>query len=292
MANPERSTQPQTEPQINPSSAEQEVPINPSDESLKTSQNATGKTFWDLAHYMLSDWRSVPHFLSILLIVGIIFLLIWWAALGIAGWHKFEVYQTPGGGIIYRTRQDETLSFLLAASAPWSSTNFEVKKGDILRIRASGRVNLAIHHLIEAANSDQRALHAWVGPDGMSDLNRLLLKKKDIWRERYLLVPGKPDGALIVGVSSNNLPPSDSKNIWYAGSEWDGQAPESGFLWFAVNDVLLTQDSKDAYEVPPEHKEPEYLVPRKFEDIAKDQYWNIWFDDNVGSFMVTVKKDR
>lgn len=292
MDNQKESNQSNNESLTNPSSAQKEVSINSSGENLKTSQNAIGKTFWDFAHFMLSDWRSAQHLLVLLLVISVIFLLIWWSALRIAGWYKFEVYQTPAGGIIYRTGQDETLSYLLSASAPWGSTGFKVKKGEFLQIRASGKVDLAVHRLIEAAISDQRPLHAWVGPDGMSDLNKLLLRKQDVWRQKWLLVPDKPYGALIVGISPDNYPPSDRHNIWIAGSEWNGQTPESGVLWFAVNDVLLTPDSKDAYEIPFEHKEEGYDVPRKFDDIAKDQYWNVFFDDNIGSFMVTVKKER
>jgi hypothetical protein len=53
---------------------------------------------------------------------------------------------------------------------------------------------------------------------------------------------------------------------------------------------MLAPDRRLAYEVPADHRSPAYKVPRTFDEIAHDRYWNLWFDDNVGSFLVIVRK--
>lgn len=254
-----------------------------------------GKTLWDLVYFLLSDWKGLPHLIGILAVISGVFLVVWWISLYAARSNQLEITQTEGGGIIYRVGREETLSFLLAASAPWDSPKeFIVKQGEWLRIRASGKVNLAIHHLVTAAENDTRPRHFWVGPDGMSEKNFNLLQKQDRWRSQYPLVPRKPYGSLIAGISNNkDVPPTSNDPIWYVGSDWEGPAPGGGILWFAVNDVLLTPNiPREAYEVPEAEREGDYILKGNWDDIGGGKYPNLWFDDNLGAFMVIVKKDK
>lgn len=199
--------------------------------------------------------------------------------------------QTESGGIVYKVGPEETLSFLLSASAPWASTKFFVRRGDHLHITASGKVSLAIHHLVESAHSDTRPLHGWVGPDGLLEGRKIrLFESQDSWREQYLLVPEKPYGALVAAITQSDHPPGSEDTVFLVRREWKGEAPASGFLWFAVNDVILGPDRELAYDIPAEHKSATYSVPRTFEEIVADQYWNLWYDDNVGSFLVIVRR--
>lgn len=172
----------------------------------------TGRTFWDLVYFLISDWKRLPQLLLSLVIVGGFLLGVWALGLYVARSNRVEVVQTDEGGIIYRVGKEETLSFLLAASSPWAAPaapdKFKVEKGEMLHIRASGRVNLAVHHLVDAANKDDLPRHFWVGPEGMNEENFKRLKRQDRWRKQFLLVDKQPYGALIAGISSNDQPPS------------------------------------------------------------------------------------
>src|SRR5262249_1057583 len=74
----------------------------------------------------------------------------------------------------------------------------------------------------------------------------------------------------------------------------------SGRLWWTVNDSVLNNspESRGAYVGPPlvvpidpkEEDEREKRV-RQWDYIVKNQYWNMWYDDNIGNFLVQIEID-
>ncbi|MCD9188951.1 MAG: hypothetical protein LUM44_21215 [Pyrinomonadaceae bacterium] len=261
------------------------------------SKESSGKTFWDLVYFLLTDKNGfiklvVITSLSVLVILSLGGLLYWKL-----GSRNLEIINT-GGGVIYKIGNEEHLTFLLSAAAPWDSPKgFKVEKGDKLKIQASGRVNLAVHHLVDAAINDTYPPLLWSDPDGMP-IDKL--NDKDKLRLGGLLVANQPYGALVVGFSPDlNTKPS-SENIKLVGKNWEGTVEVSGVLWFAVNDIYL--DLKTFESNPDKDKEFQKMYEatdksgtrtskRSWEEIRSDKYWNLWFDDNIGDFMITVTKN-
>lgn len=250
-------------------------------------------SLWDLADLIITDWCRMLRLALLLLGGSGILCLALGLAFHIVARNRLEIIQPATGGVMYRLGgADRALIFLLGASAPWAPTEFEVRKGDNLEISASGQVCLSIHHLVEAAKSDTRPPHGWADPSGLpQSLKWKIFQKQDYWRERYLLVPNEPYGALVATVVPPGKTQPEPNSAFLVGRHWSGTAPASGRLWFAVNDVILTPDTREAYDIPEGQKESGYNVPRSFCQITYDQYWNLWYDDNVGSFLIVVRKE-
>jgi len=249
-------------------------------------------TWSNLAYAILTEkWAMLRFFVFI---TGLCFaaIMVWVSVLYIAKKQRLEITQTEKGGVIYRVGSDETLTFLLSASEPWSSTGFSVRQGDSLAIRASGRVCLALHHLVDNVRDHNPPSHPWVAPSGLSANEEMHLGKQDMYRMQYLLVSNAPYGALIAGVGSFDTPPRSTNDIWEVGKSWDGKAPKTGVLWLAVNDVLLRPDTPLGYDVPREYQDTNYKIHGSFSNILSQKYWNVYYDDNIGAFSVTVKRDR
>jgi hypothetical protein len=264
---------------------------NQEEVSIKTSSTENvGKTPWDVVYFLLSDWKGFPHLISIILGIGVLFTLIFWLVMDIANRNDVEMVQPSGGGTIIRVGKKETLSFLLSASAVWDSPKeFKVKEGEMLNITASGKVNLAIHHLVAAANNDTEPAIIWNDPEGIpNDKIEKPEHKYHKYRMKGLIVPEKCQyGSLVAVITKDDKTlPTKNDNPWCVGIKWNEKAPKSGVIWFAVNDVLLDENSKEIYEVPIESYKP----PRKWADIEKEKYWDLFFDDNIGEFMITVNK--
>lgn len=254
-------------------------------------------TLWGLTYSVLGDNRRLFFsFLGLLLFAGIS-LGVFYAGLSMMDNRGFEM-ETTKGGIIFRAGNEESLAFLLSASDPWANTGLKVKIGDKLDIKASGKVSLAVHHLTSAAEDDEKPPHAWVDPDGKIEDAKPNLKKQDIFRKEFLLLKNGEYGALIGCIKPEGKKPEakDTTVFLVGSSKSDFVCHQSGFLWLSVNDVLLTPEDTLAYEVPSRFCDLDkygnlYSPPKTFFQIDSIDYWHIWFDDNIGSFMVTIKKE-
>ncbi len=105
-------------------------------------------TLWSLVDRVITDWRRFVYFVGALIVVTALIVGGVWGVLRVAAWNRLEISQTATGGLIYRVGPEQTLTFLLSASSPWAPAEMYVKKGEHLRITASGQVSLAIHHLV------------------------------------------------------------------------------------------------------------------------------------------------
>jgi hypothetical protein len=259
---------------------------------IKNDSNENGNlSLWSLIYYSTKSAKQFILLVSLIAITMALFVGVAYGIISILNGKKVVIEQTPSGGLIYKVGNEETLSFLLSASVPWANTSFHLRGGDRLTFRASGTVNTAFHHLIHSAETDSMPSEPWIGPDGIP--NDKLHLKQDIYRERYRVMPTSNYGALIGGIGTATAPPSRIEDMFLIGSENEITVPpnKSGYLWLIVNEVMLTPDHPDAYEVPKESSEKGYAVPRKFQDLKAESYWNVWYDDNIGDFFVTVKKE-
>ena len=255
--------------------------------------NTHGKTFGDFFFHLLTSFKSILAFCLILLSLVYASSII----LKIARTNKLQITRLPEGTIVYSLGDNENntlLLFSLPASAPWASTGFKLKGGETIVIQASGNVNLGLAQLVDTlrigVRNGHRPSHPWVDPDGMTEMQKTKLTEDQIWLHDYLFKPDRWYGALLAGISNTNNPPMKGvDSIWYVGKYWEGEVPENGTLWFTTNDILFSPESKAisirAREI---HKEG---ISNMVDSILSHQYWNAWFDDNIGSFLITVKKD-
>jgi len=269
------------------SGAEKSAPNASSD--LNTS--VTGRSLWDVVDSASTNWRRFLGLSALAFVVVALVLVI----LLLSGYafrdSGLEMELLGEGGFVIKAGNSETMSFLLSASSPWANTGYQIVAGDSLTIRASGRVCMAVHRLIEHAQKDTRPEHAWVGPSGMTDEMRVLRKMRDTCRQRYLIEPDLPYGALLGGISTDGTV-QEPDTVFLVKDSFDGIAPGSGYLWFAVNDVILNpRNVRAAYDTCGT-LDPQDTLARTANDIQSERYWDIWYDDNIGSYLVRVQTSR
>jgi len=257
-------------------------------------------SFWE---FISTRW-GLLKFLGVLISAG---LFIWVVVDRILP-RMMESFNSTGISSIESNRGATVIAFNsgytivnLPASTPWASTHMTVKKGQTYTIKATGSVNLGMQSLVKALDNIQtgtRPEHVWLDPAGQTfekkvpgDVMAISPgeengKKADSTKSelrKYLVRPGSPYGALIAGISTRgDAPPGPEDTTWEVGRDWNFDIPENGTLWFVVNDILFTENSPAP--------DPKSFSKSTVDMIRKNKYWNAFFDDNLGSFLITIKK--
>lgn len=223
-------------------------------------------------------------------------------ALGVVAFNRADVelnFNKEGATVVTRRNEVTKAMVLLPANRLWLNTGLELKKGQSVTITASGSINLAIHRLVETAKDHKkRPRLGWIGPDGGKSYKTDL----DNARSKYLISPD-PDhyGALLACIVSADDRPLGKDNpypkgIKQIGSRGSITAESAGTLWLVVNDVVLTEQSRDAYVASQKILDEVYGVgivtvaqrEREWEEIKNRRYYEAFFDDNVGEFLIHV----
>lgn len=221
-------------------------------------------------------------------------------------------FPAPGTTLVKVNDRPDKASYLLAASNLWSNTGLILEPKQTVKVTASGRANLAIHRLVEAAHADTRPLGGWMGPEGLQPGTH---EVKDNYRQDLKIEPLASDGTLLAYLHKNGSPIPSQDNplrgkttIVAASGEVKNDTDGPLTLWLVINDAVLenTQESKLAFlKVESENdrrihnrpkgyrnynpEEPDSWTPLDhWKYIQKRQYWNLWFDDNVGFYQVQV----
>ncbi len=194
----------------------------------------------------------------------------------------------------------------LPASAGWINSGVVVPPKSSVSIEATGRVTLAIHHIVDAAKKDCKPKSNWIGPEGDSSP----LSGKYARRREKLVFRHKGRDTRIGCVIACLKHPNENnpsliyyprpRNMWELENGKgeifnDKDYPRE--LWFTVNDIVLDKDCRDVYvgDKPNEatctaEAKNDYVKScEAWTEIEKSGYWNIWFDDNVGHYFLKLK---
>jgi hypothetical protein len=244
---------------------------------------------------------------------------------------KIEV-STGLGTITVKDGNTQSSIFLLnpcgsGENTPWVQTGIKVKKGDKIKIAASGRVHTALKRLVAEVQNhetvDTTSL-PWVGPEGLPFSSDSKLQSALDSFNSYKVLPDKNGahngyGKLLAGVKNSRqeiLPDS----IEPIGNSREYQIKEDGELVLTVNDIWLNEKMKDIYILPfdkhfeyykseayfhatltgetvsnwskekeKEKAREEYQKRlRSWDKVVKNKSWNLWYEDNIGSFSVSI----
>jgi hypothetical protein len=202
--------------------------------------------------------------------------------------------------------------FLLPASSLWVNTGIHVRHGQTLHVKASGQVNLAVHRLVETARERGPVHHGWVGPDGESAASPIYES-----RTKLLIDPNAKIGSVVGYVQADTKDAPGHNNprpdgLVALGSE--GEITGNGTLWLTVNDyiVVKSDEMRNAYAGTTEmitasqySIEVEWVGPggtkyqisktptvdelkSRWDDYVNGGNYAIFFQDNVGDFLVEV----
>jgi hypothetical protein len=244
---------------------------------------------------------------------------------------------TAVGSISIKNGNTQNAFFLLSPSGgdgtPWVKTGITVKKGDVIKITASGRVNTAIKRVVAQTVRPEIEETTWADPSG---LEREKNPEYPPQLEQSKVLPGYEFGMLLAAVAvpravkdPQEVQDSSEKveidHIAPFVQDKDGESIEftaknDGELVLTVNDLWLSPTKEDTYAPPFEDNRNYYLNVanldaalrdedfkswsektkrqkaeeqyqkrvQSWEDIVAENKWNIWYEDNVGSFSVSI----
>jgi hypothetical protein len=181
------------------------------------------------------------------------------------------------------TQDEDQYYLIVSPQASWQPTHIHVKKGAKLTIVADGRVNVDFHGIYEQVENrikleEDKARkhpglksdathtpeeyfsqeeweslvprHYWSGPQG----DTVIAPSSFAARQKYKVAPNLSYGALLGTImdredlDSNGQPPNEPHTVFLVGTSWPGPAkeegaPSTGWLWFAINDVVPPQSA-------------------------------------------------
>jgi hypothetical protein len=259
-----------------------------------------GKTFPDLIHDLLFTTRG-------LMATGVLLSLVTASVVGaifVASKSKTKIQVTSGGAtLIQIDGQDRSAVFLLPASQLWANTGLTVKKDDCLHIRATGQTNLAGHRLFESAAQDAIPPFPWVDANGNTEMPAFQTRlNQDIKRRQNLINPNFKPGVLLAYLAVENQDEPDFNNprgldkekLYKIGSDFHLKTPDEGnfTLYLSINDTFLSPKDFEMYKATNDEEGFIDTPEERWERIESMQYWNIWFDDNLGELLVNIEYEK
>jgi hypothetical protein len=252
------------------------------------------------------SWAHLLRFCTAATFIVVLCALVVWAIVARIGpGQKLSIsFNKEGSTLIFVDEEPSKALVLVSAGTLWQDTGIKVRPGQKLNIGATGLVNLAIHRLVEAADRDKKPRHGWVGPDGDQQKNE---KPVDRIRKRLRIEPREGVGCLLAYVRAEGEPNPGKENPKPAGVQvvrrngkitYEDNRGREGTLFLVVNEAVVqdTPEAEAAYVTTPEALDETYgknvLTVRQLQErwgqLVKENYWELWFNDNVGQFLVQI----
>ena len=181
--------------------------------------------------------------IGILLFGGITFIV-----LSIKRLYPYNDITTNAMGTTTLKSENKNVSYFLLNSAElWANSGIQVKKGQTITIKSSGKKHSAIHHLLDNAQNNKPILREpWVGTEGFPskyDPRGI----RDRHRAKYRIFPQNYQDVLIMQIVKEGAEPIDRPQIADSDHHFIviGNKLEQihigmdGTLYFAVNDIVL-----------------------------------------------------
>ncbi len=292
-----------------------------------------------------------------------------------------DIVTNTHGAITMEDENNEITYWLYNPAVLWANSGIEVKQGDVITIRTSGASNTAIHHLVNSARENKRLQDRWVESKGYVNHDT---NERDRLRCQYRILPNMTQDALLMQVvpkkmckefdeflvQSHNpkqgysaiqdsimyklLNPKfedgSTDKVFLIGEEYVNLLiPVDGFLYFAVNDIVLsprvinamiceqadsifnqmkckkhdsniighlmkafdTITNKNQYDSSWLDKSirdtfdsmyrnqafafgdhPYKRSATEMEFYKENNYYDAWFEDNVGSYLIVVERKK
>ncbi len=217
-------------------------------------------------------WKAI---LSLFIVLVILFFGLTFVTLAIKSIYPYNsITTTKYGATIIKSEDKEVIYWLFNTADLWANSGIEVHKNDVISIRASGKSNNAIHHLVRDFKNNTNLTYKWTGPEGLaSDEGKNASRDKE--RRKYRIAPNENEGVLLMQVipeKYQNRGSEQKENVFFKdtlhpylidgrpytavkkenktdiypdiyviGEGKDEQVIRTdGILHFAVNDVALT----------------------------------------------------
>lgn len=192
-------------------------------------------------------WRVL---LSLFFVIVVLFVGLALVAISIKSFYPYNSIRTNLYGATIMENEDTEISYWLFNTAElWANSGIEVKKNDVITIRASGASHTAIHHLVEDVKRNSGLRDKWVGTGGSVPTG----KERDNLRRQYRIVKNLPEGILLMMVDNSGVDDVycvDPSDVYVVGEERkDILIRKDGVLRFSVNDIVLDKHTIDSMYV-------------------------------------------
>jgi hypothetical protein len=276
-----------------------------------SSENSPTKTD-DSSAGIFAGFSSYSHLLRFCLAVTYIAILagiiIWIVTSKLSPKQQVKVDFKEGSTLVSFNGEPQKALVVVPASQLWMDSGLELKPGQKINVSASGAIHLAVHRLVDAAQNSQLPRHGWTNPSGGDEAN---LKCVDQERKPLLIKKDAPYGSLLAYVKPNNQAAPSAKNpippdiqvINQSNAQLVYSDKESvpGRLFFTVNDIVIKKDPEyeKSYITDQTCLDRTYgknvrtvqQMKQRWNQITSSNYWTIWFDDNIGEFLVQISYD-
>ena len=192
------------------------------------------------------------------LIIVLVFLGITLIALVVKSYYPYKtVNSNEYGATIIQNEDNEVYYWLFNSADLWANSGIKVEKGDVISVRTSGAFHSAIHHLVHDAESNQLT-DKWLNPMGgmlgadkdaprsefkiskQADFNAILMQV--VPEDKIIKKNGKySNDPLLMPYIDGRENPKVKPDIYAIGTGREKITIRSdGYLYFAVNDIVLT----------------------------------------------------
>jgi hypothetical protein len=194
---------------------------------------------------------------------------------------------------------------------PWVKTGINVKKGDKVKITASGQVHISLKKLIYYVQNEAINELPWSGPEGIPENKTKIVLPEN--RKKYRVSKNSRYGTLLAAIDPEKPIDIGSEKVF--SPETDGE------ILLTINDIWLSRETDDQVYAPNLNSERNYYIRKKQEvfslrgsdflslpkkeqeekmkkvyeqrkkdwlKIKNDGNWRVWYDDNSGSFSVAI----
>ena len=239
----------------------------PSKESPQNTGDSTQNIRVEISRYKtlldaLSDPKKVARVIFTVFSLGV--LLFFGITLVVVTVKRFYPYSdittNALGTTTIKNENKEVSYWLLNTAELWADSGINVKKGQTITVRASGKKHTAVHHLNKDAEENSPKLREpWVGTKGFNSLEDKR-DERDMARARYKLYPvanqdalimqivygdgpdNRPDDIVVTDKAGKNitgLRKTDNRFILIGDRQENIYIEKDGRLYFTINDIPL-----------------------------------------------------
>lgn len=264
---------------------------------------------------IFKNWGNTKRFLTVLLASFILLILALKFTLTSVFENEFDIkYTTEKTLITIKDGKFVIATSVLAASDYWTNTGIEIRPGETCTIKISGKIHTSCDKMINSAQNDSLPFFPWCDASGIRfQVRDDYHHHADSIRKTLLLDPNRNIGAVLLYLQKDPykipncklagdhyLPPSDSilNYDMKKGVEITNDTKTVWLLWASVNDILIrnfdSECEKLAYfgGVTTSKKKKYQKKITNWKSIKSNKYNTLWFDDNIGNFIISAKIEK
>ncbi|MBQ4389396.1 MAG: hypothetical protein II824_05435 [Bacteroidales bacterium] len=221
----------------------------------------------------LGDWKKVFRVIVTISVTGLLlFAGVMLVVLSVKRIYPYSDITTNAlGATTIKNEKSEVSYWLLNTAELWANSGIKVKKGQTIHVIASGKKHTAIHHLVEDAKENADNLRdPWVGTEGSTDRPQ----ERDQARRNYRIFPHANQDALLMQIVPPGQEPEDrpmeSSSAILIGKQREVHVEKDGVLHFAINDIVLDDDTiaRMMLEMTGSQKSP-YVAVKELKEKGK-----------------------